>query len=488
MRSRWLKMPMRSRRCLRTQSLPFGPAVAGLAALVLFAVPGVAFANVGSISGRVTHGGSEPGPVSELLVCALQNEEEEAEVFGRNCGYTSSNGEYTIPNLPSGNYKVEFRPFNYWVFEYYNDTRDWSHAQWIEVTNGPVVDINAELTKAGYIDGSVTRASDGEPLSEVLVCAEEPLQEFTECTESGEIQGSYQLAALLEGNYVVEFLPAEGQGVRAQFYDGKSESSEADLVHVTPGSEHIDAALLAEATITGRVTDAATNSGLGEIEVCAFELDGAEVTVCEYTEPSGSYVLTDLPTGSYIVGFFSGSEEEEEELGLNPFPAQFWTGKTTWETADILTLELGTTTGINAELDSQPLTPTPPSNATTLRVRPTRVPTSPTPAAVTPAPTPSGRSYAARIARRKGSKVLLRLRCRGSGRCRGLVKLLVGHELIGKARFRIAAGRAKVIRVKLNHKGRKLLRKTHRHRLKLKLRGRDVKPRVLVLKQLRHQR
>lgn len=478
LRSRWLKMSMRSRRCLRTQSPPFGLAVAGLAALSLFAVPGVAFANVGSISGRVTHGGSEPGPVPELLVCALQNEEEEAEVFGQNCGYTSSNGDYTIPNLPSGNYKIEFRPFNYWVFEYYNDTRQWSQAQWIEVTDSPVVGINAELTKAGYIDGSVTRASDGEPLSEVLVCAEEPLQEFTECAESGEIQGSYQLATLLEGNYVIEFLPVEGQGVRAQFYNGKSESSEADLVHVTPGSEHIDAALLAEATITGRVTDAATNSGLGEIEVCAFELDGAEVTVCEYTEPSGSYVLTDLPTGSYIVGFFSGSEEEEE-LGLNSFPAQFWSDKTTWETADILTLELGTTTGINAELDSQPLIP--PSNTTTLRVRPTRVPTSPTPTAVTPAPAPSGRSYAARVAHRKGSKVLLRLRCQGSGRCRGLVKLRVGHKLIGKARFAIAAHRAKVLPVKLNLAGKKLLRRAHRHRLKVKLSGRNVKPRVLVL-------
>jgi len=328
--------------------------------LVLLAVPGVAFAGVGSISGRVTHSGVDPGAgVIEGLVCALKSEEEE-QVQGENCELTNVAGDYTIPNLPSGNYKIEFWP-RYggvkWVFEYYDDTRFWSQAQWIEVTNGPVTGIDAELAEGGEIIGSVTRASDGEPLSEVLICGEEPLQEFTECTESGTVQGSYQLPGLLEGDYVVEFLPAEAQGVRAQFYSGKSESSGADLVHVTTGAQtnEINAALPAEATITGRVVDASTHAGLGEIEVCAFELAGPEITDCEYTEPSGPYAITDLPTDSYKVGFFSESVEEEEEgLESSPFPVQFWNDKPSWEAADILTLGLGVRAGIDAELGPPP--------------------------------------------------------------------------------------------------------------------------------------
>jgi hypothetical protein len=117
----------------------------------------------------------------------------------------------------------------------------------------------------------------------------------------------------------------------------------------------------------------------------------------------------------------------------------------------------------------------------------------PTSTSTAPAPAPSrtvrrGTAFAAHLARVKRGRVLLRLRCRGGRRCRGTIKLLIGHKLIGKTRFRIATGKAKVIRVKLNHKGRKLLRKTHRHRLKLKLRGRAVRHRVIVVKQLRHRR
>jgi hypothetical protein len=343
----------------RRRELRLGAVLVAACISALLAIPSVAFADTGSISGRVTNGGfgGEISPLPEVFVCALQSEEEE-RVGGQNCEETNSNGEYTIPNLPLGDYKIEFWPRAYvrWVFEYYDDTRHWLQAQWIDV-DGPVTGIDSDLTIGGEFNGTVTRASDGEPLSEVLICAEEPLQEFTECTESG-YQGYYQLAPLLEGDYLLEFLPAEGQGVRAQFYNGKSESSEADLVHVTTGqTNEIHAALPAEATITGLVTDASTRSGLGEIEVCAFELTGPEITGCEFTESSGSYVITDLPTGDYKVGFFSESVEEEEGLESSPFPVQFWNDKPSWETANILTLDLGVRGGIDAALGSPPPTP-----------------------------------------------------------------------------------------------------------------------------------
>jgi hypothetical protein len=197
------------------------------------------------------------------------------------------------------------------------------------------------------------------------------------------VQGHYQLSGLVEGNYIVGFIPPEGEGVRAQFYDGESELSGAHTVPVATGSvtAPIDAALEAEATISGLVADASTRSGLAKIEVCAFELTGPEITACEYTEPSGLYSITDLPTGNYTVGFFSESvEEEEESLGLSPFPVQFWNDKPSWETADTLTLGLGVTTGIDAELGPPPPTSTGQSPATTATSTvPSLVPTTATP-------------------------------------------------------------------------------------------------------------
>jgi hypothetical protein len=311
----------------------------------------------------MTHGGFEPGgPVVEGWVCALKSEGEE-RVQGQNCAEGRlPDGDYTIPNLPSGDYKVQFWPAAggvKYVWEYYGDTRSWSQAPWIEVTDGPITGIDAELPEGGEIAGTVTRASDGEGLARARVCAEEPLTGFSECKEVGEPGGSYQLYGLIEGDYVVEFLPKEGQGVRAQFYNGKSGPSEAELVHVTTGAQtKIDVELPPEATITGRVTDASTHAGLPEIEVCAFELSGPEITECEFTDLGGSYELTDLPTGAYKVGFFSESVEEEEEgLESSPFPVQFWNGKPSWETADILTLGLGVRAGIDAALGSPPSTP-----------------------------------------------------------------------------------------------------------------------------------
>jgi hypothetical protein len=118
----------------------------------------------------------------------------------------------------------------------------------------------------------------------------------------------------------------------------------------------VDVTLPPEATITGRVTDLSTNLGLEEIEVCAFELFGPELTECEYTEPSGSYEITDLPAGPYKIGFFS--ETEESGPGETPYPVQFWEDRESWDTAKILSLGLGVTSGIDAELGTTPPSPT----------------------------------------------------------------------------------------------------------------------------------
>jgi hypothetical protein len=60
--------------------------------------------------------------------------------------------------------------------------------------------------------------------------------------------------------------------------------------------------------------------------------------------------------------------------------------------------------------------------------------------------------------------------------------------LIGKAQFDIPAGKAKVIPVRLNRKGRRLLHRAPQHRLKVKLTGSGVKHREVVLRELGRRR
>lgn len=93
-----------------------------------------------------------------------------------------------------------------------------------------------------------------------------------------------------------------------------------------------------------------------------------------------------------------------------------------------------------------------------------------------------GEAVAARTARVKGDSALLRLRCRGKSRCRGVLRLTLGRTTIGRARFAIAAGGSKLVRVKLDRAGRRRLLRAHGHRLGARLSGRGVRARTVVLR------
>lgn len=113
---------------------------------------------------------------------------------------------------------------------------------------------------------------------------------------------------------------------------------------------------------------------------------------------------------------------------------------------------------------------------------------------------PRGQAFAARLVRVKGNKALLRLRCRGAESCQGVAKLIArtgnklgGHQgqrgetrkarwtLIGRSRFAIRTGRAKIVRVKLSRKGRESLEIAPRHRLGGQLAGTGVTHRAVLL-------
>jgi hypothetical protein len=104
-----------------------------------------------------------------------------------------------------------------------------------------------------------------------------------------------------------------------------------------------------------------------------------------------------------------------------------------------------------------------------------------------------------------GRRALVTLACTGDGRCKGLVKLVAhvgykrvvfreGHRQvirrralfpIGKGSFSIFPGRTKVLHVKLKSKGARLLRHRPGRRWHVRLLGRDVAHRGLMLKMKR---
>ena len=96
-----------------------------------------------------------------------------------------------------------------------------------------------------------------------------------------------------------------------------------------------------------------------------------------------------------------------------------------------------------------------------------------------------GVARAAGVAKVKKGAARLRMHCPAKGgECRGAVKLVAHGKrpVLGKKRFRIAPGKAKLVRIKLSGAGLEMLREAPQHKLQVNLVGGGVKHRSLLLR------
>lgn len=187
----------------------------------------------------------------------------------------------------------------------------------------------------GVISGTVTRASDGDPLEGVWVCAWGSYEdEFEEpCEETGS-DGTYSLI-VPEDEYRIEFWRGFESNYVAQYYEGAEFWDEADPVEVSGGQTRagIDAALEVGASIRGTVTAADTGFPVEGAWVCADGSHGR--TGCGESSSDGSYAILGLPAGDYVVQFGLGWSER---FDLAP---QFYDGKPRRIEATTLELDRG---------------------------------------------------------------------------------------------------------------------------------------------------
>ncbi len=205
----------------------------------------------------------------------------------------------------------------------------------------------------GAVSGVVTSSSETkEPIAGIEVCVQEAVAtSVAQCTTTNE-KGEYEVAALTEGNYDVKFsVPAEsGLSYLTQFFNGKATQAEAEPVSVVEGAvtTGIDAALLPGGTISGTVSSAATKAMLAGARVCARDA-GTEVERCATTAADGTYAVTALASGSYVVHF------ESIEAG-SIYAPQFYNDATSEAAAEAVAVTAGSsTTGIDAVLQGVPV-------------------------------------------------------------------------------------------------------------------------------------
>ncbi len=466
-----------------------------VSACALLLAPAMASAAVTGISGKVTNVATS-APIEGIDVCAYTASTETLS----GCAFTNGSGEYTISGLSETHYKVEFRSFSgTYATQWYNGKTSFATANEVAVTtNNTTPNINAAMQETtGKISGTVTDAGTHGALNNIEVCAEPASysEEFYSygCARTN-ASGEYTISSLHPGSYKVDFfspgkynettekLELESNYV-AQYYNGKMHRSEADAVTVTEGvtTSGINAAMQAGATITGTVTDATTNAALEGVEVCAW---GSNVYYCETTDGSGNYSIKTVAAGSYKVEFnpntfyvkYNKAEPEKEhwarsELPLANYLRQYWNDKFSFEAAEAITATSGATaSGINAKM--------------TKEVQP---------------PPPAGVAKVGPKAKVKGGKALLQVKCTGTGACSGLIKLSArapkapkkkgkshkkgsGSVAIGKAHFSIPPGKSKTVAVKLNGKGKALVKQAGAKGLKATVVGTGVSKGSVTLK------
>lgn len=160
----------------------------------------------------------------------------------------------------------------------------------ISVTSGSeTTGVNIYLSLSGGISGTVTDASTGAPLSDVLVTALNATGSNSESAFT-DANGNYQ---------IIQDLPTGTYNVTVEYATGYLETSLSD-VSVTAGvmTSNVNLALSASGVITGTVTSN-TGTALSGISV---EVESANALYAGFgtTNAAGVYTInTNLPTGTY---------------------------------------------------------------------------------------------------------------------------------------------------------------------------------------------
>ena len=288
------------------------------------------------LSGTVTNSSGGVG-VEKVEVYATSSEGETRTAI------TTGGGSYAIEGLRQGTYTIRFEPLsgNY-LDQFYNEAASADGAEAVTVPAGGNVErINAKLTSGGIVGGHVMAQDTHEPLVGVQVrISSSEASGQTAIATTGE-DGSYAVEGLAPGTYDVHFEP-NGSAYLGQFYNGKGDNEEPDLVTVGEGAsvEEIDASLVPAATVRGSVTDAATEEPVVGVDVDVASDEGGSGGTTT-TDENGTYTVTGLAPGTYTVHF---------KASTGNYAPQYYNAKSGEEQPDGLNLSAGETADANAEL------------------------------------------------------------------------------------------------------------------------------------------
>jgi len=311
-------------------------------------VMNMGLAPTGSISGRVTDNAAEGIPDVEVGVYEYSAYDENWDWIEGS--YTDMDGYYTVGNLATGTYRLEFYDYsgNY-IGETYDNAPDLYSGADVSVTDGvETTGKNAVLGYAGHITGTVTNGSAA-PLADVEVIVYRYFSEEEYWDSIGlaytNTDGTYDIGGLATGTYRLGFSDYSGAYL-GEYYNNATDVDSATDIAVTAGATTSgrNASLANAGRITGTVTNSASDP-LEGVDVTAFQYsedDGWDWINSTSTDMDGYYSLGGLGTGTYRVGFEEYSGE---------YLSEYYNNATDVDSATDVSVTAGSTTsGKNAVL------------------------------------------------------------------------------------------------------------------------------------------
>lgn len=268
---------------------------------------------------------------------------------------TDADGAYAFTGLIDGSYRVYFSNVSIrtvggqvrvssepYTPQWYNNRTSYSGAAQIAVTaETPAADINARMAAAGRITGRITD-STGSPVEKVRVTAYSDAS-FALSWNWTAADGTYEVGGLPDGSYRVWIEDSASRFIPFWYPDKLSrEAAQTVTVSGAGPVADIDAVLALGGTVSGRVTDLQSGSGIAGVTVQAVAVGGAASALAE-TAADGAYRIAGLADGAYKIRFIA------ENLGY----AGFWhAGTKSWdEAATIPIAAAAEVAGIDAVLE-----------------------------------------------------------------------------------------------------------------------------------------
>lgn len=284
----------------------------------------VQLAQGGQFSGSVRGANGSPLQSAQVTVYDMQQHYVAS-------AYTNALGQYiTQPGLASGSYKLQFSYYTDYVSSFYNNKASFETADALEITAANIRSgIDATLSLGGIITGKVVDATNNTALANISISAAGPGYGYG----YSDATGAYTITGLLSGSYEVQARPSS---VKTNLVAPTQNVTVTDSV-TTP---NITFRMAPGASLTGRITGPG-GMALKDISVYVGQRNGPYGGYF-YTDASGVYTATAMPSGEYQVYFRTQHYIEEMynnkllESDENPDP--------------IFVTAPQTVTGIDAEL------------------------------------------------------------------------------------------------------------------------------------------